>query len=96
MDWNYAGALIGRFFSVVNTSVLRGLWLVESVDAEEPPIWRTDSYVVFGLTPTCSEAKCIYLLDVAEILEFMSLFISLNLGNSWTLFSHLYPVRSAQ
>ena len=70
--------------------------MVESVDAEEPPIWRTDSYVLFGLTPTCSGAKCIYLLDVAEILEFMSLFISLNLGNSWTLFSHLYPVRSAQ
>ena len=48
------------------------------------------------INPDVFRGQTIYLFDVAEILEFMSLFISLNLGSSWTLFNHLYPVKSAQ
>lgn len=39
---NYVGPLVLGYFSVVNTEVLHGLWLVESVDVEEPCIWRAD------------------------------------------------------
>lgn len=35
-------ALISRYFSVVNTTVLHSLWLVEPEDAEEPQIQRAD------------------------------------------------------
>lgn len=35
-------ALISRYFSVVNTTVLQSLWLVEPEDAEEPQIQRAD------------------------------------------------------
>ena len=36
------GPLIHGYFSVVNTIVLQGLCLVESMDAEEPQIWRAN------------------------------------------------------
>lgn len=52
MDLNCAGSLIHRCFSTVNTKILRGLWLVESVDVEELWIWRYRQ--VFSST-FCSE-----------------------------------------
>ena len=44
------GPLICGYFSIVNTTVLHGLRLVESVDVEEPCIQRAD-YKLYALTP---------------------------------------------
>ena len=40
MDLNCKGPFIRGFFSVVNLAVLHDPWLVESVDMEEPLVWR--------------------------------------------------------
>ena len=42
MGLNCEGPLIRRFFSIVNTAVLRVPWLVESAGKEEPLIQRDD------------------------------------------------------
>ena len=43
MSLNCMGPLIRGFFSIVNTTVLHDLQLIESADAE-PRIWRKHGY----------------------------------------------------
>ena len=53
MDLNYAGPFIcGYCFSVINSTVLQGLWLVESAEWEEPCTW------------SCSRVNCKSLLKI--------------------------------
>ena len=61
MGLNCPGPLMWRYFSVINTTVLHSLWLVESMDAEELQIWKT----YMQINPSVVQGLAVYIPDHA-------------------------------